>query len=112
AKAVRGSAARITVRCEEDGHSIGTIRHPADEDSAAAAAFRVATKATSPAPADSSGATAVSSFSPSPSNVAPSHSANSRTRMPLMIALGVVDPNYGGSDIISMRCSVEDSHTN
>src|ERR1035437_2140668 len=38
-------------------HSIGTIRHPAEEDSAAAAALRVPTKATSAAPADSSGAT-------------------------------------------------------
>src|ERR1035437_5273425 len=81
ANAVRGSTARITVRYEGDGHSTGTIRHPADEDSAAAAALRVPTKATSPAPAVSSGAAAVSSFTPSPSNVAPSHAANSRTRI-------------------------------
>src|ERR1017187_7421751 len=67
ANAVRGSPARITVRYEGEGHSTGTIRHPAADDSAAAAALRVPTKATSPAPADSSGATALRSFSPSPS---------------------------------------------
>src|ERR1039458_7584767 len=57
ANAVRGSPARITVRYEGEGHSTGTIRHPAADDSAAAAALRVPTKATSPAPADSSRAT-------------------------------------------------------
>src|ERR1017187_8308540 len=62
ANAVRGSPARITVRYEGEGHSTGTIRHPAADDSAAAAALRVPTKATSPAPADSSGATPPSSF--------------------------------------------------
>src|SRR5437879_2133092 len=61
------------------------MRHPAAEEPAAAAALRVPTNATSEAPAVSRGATALSSRSPSPSYVAPSHSANSRTRMQLMI---------------------------
>src|ERR1039458_6044848 len=37
ANAVRGSPARITVRYEGEGHSTGTIRHPAADDSAAPA---------------------------------------------------------------------------
>jgi hypothetical protein len=81
AKAVRGSGARISVRSLGLGHSMGTIRQPAAEPRACAAALRPPTKATSESPAVSIGATPVNSFSPSPSNVAPSHTANSRTRI-------------------------------
>src|SRR5262249_8043570 len=93
ANAVRGSGARITVRCEGLGHSGGTMRHPAPELSAAAAAFRLPTNATSVSPAESSGAAPINSISPSPSNVAPSHSANSRTRMPYHTNSMPADPS-------------------
>src|SRR5262249_27896921 len=95
ANAVRGSEARITVRFLRLGQSGGTIRHPAAEASAAAAALRVPTKETSFSPAVSSGATPLTPFSPSPSYVEPSHSANSRTRIG---GLSVNDDSACGKD--------------